>query len=118
MFNRHIAFALLALQCGAPPGGRSKTGRKAAGAQRPTPCEAEGRASRVELYKPFGCVPPKAPLYEVCFCQQNSKVEQSKIEILVGISVFVEDSKSSLPTLGRSANLSEPWAPGKILVGV
>ena len=40
------------------------------------------------------------------------------MEILVGIRVFVEDSQSLLPTLGRSANLSEPWAPGKILVGV
>ena len=44
MFN-HIEFELLALECGAPPGGRSPTGWKAAGAQRPTPCEAEGRAS-------------------------------------------------------------------------
>ena len=42
---KHIAFELLALECGAPPGGRGKTGRKAAVAQRPTPCEAEGRAS-------------------------------------------------------------------------
>ena len=44
---------------------------------------------------------------------QNSKVSKSKIQILIGISVFVEDSKSLLPTLGRSANLSEPWAPRK-----
>ena len=44
MFNQ-IEFELLALECGAPPGGHSHTGRKAAGAQRPTPCEAEGRAS-------------------------------------------------------------------------
>ena len=44
---------------------------------------------------------------------QNSKVEKGKIKILVGVSVFVEDSKSLLPTLGRSANLSEPWAPRK-----
>ena len=35
---------MLALECGAPPGGRSTTGRKAAVAQRPTSCEAEGRA--------------------------------------------------------------------------
>ena len=41
----HIEFDLLALECGAPPGGRSTTERKAAVAQRPTPCEAEGRAS-------------------------------------------------------------------------
>ena len=33
--------------------------------------------------------------------------------MLVGISVFVEDSNSLLPMLGRSANLSEPWAPRK-----
>ena len=38
---------------------------------------------------------------------------KSKMEILVGISVFVEASNSLLPTLGRSANLSEPWAPRK-----
>ena len=44
----NIEFELLALECGAPPGGRSKTGRKAAGAQRPTPCEAEGRASKAK----------------------------------------------------------------------
>ena len=44
---------------------------------------------------------------------QNSKVEKLKIQILVGISIFVEDSKSLLPTLGRSANLSKPWAPRK-----
>ena len=43
---------------------------------------------------------------------QSSK---SKIEIPVGISVFVVDSKLLLPTLGRSANLSEPWAPRKEL---
>ena len=80
MFNQ-IEFELLASECGAPPGGRSKTGRKAAGAQRPTPCEAEGRASNSKLlrpqswdtwvyvnskarrfhwYKRFGCAPPKA----------------------------------------------------------
>ena len=69
------------MECGASPGGRSKTGRQAAGAQRPTPCEAAGRAT--------------------------------KIKILVGISIFVEASKLLLPTLGRSANLSEPWAPRK-----
>ena len=113
-----MEFELLALECGAPPGGRSKTGRKAAGAQRPTPCEAEGRASRhfkasrFHWYEPFGCAPPKAPLYEVTFWQ-ISKVDKGKIEILVGISVFVEDTKSLLPTLGRSANLSEPWVPRK-----
>ena len=110
-----IEFELLALECGAPPGGRSTTGRKAAGAQRPTPCEPEGRASkacRFVRYKPFGCAPPKALFYEVTF-SQNFKVQTSKIEILVGVSVFVEGSKSLLPTLGRSANLSEPWAPRK-----
>ena len=64
------------------------------------------------MFKPFGCAPPKASLYEDTF-SQHSKVEKSKIDILVGISVFVEDSKSLLPTLGRSANLSEPWAPWK-----
>ena len=37
-----IEFEWLALECGAPPGGRSTTERKATGAQRPTPCEAEG----------------------------------------------------------------------------
>ena len=46
-----VGFELLALGCGAPPGGRSKTGRKAAGAQRPTPCEAEGRASLVYVLR-------------------------------------------------------------------
>ena len=44
LFNQ-IEFELLALECEAPPGGRSKTGMEAAGAQRPTRCEAEGRAS-------------------------------------------------------------------------
>ena len=39
---------------------------------------------------------------------QNSKVNQSTIEILVGIR---EGAQSLLPTLGRSANLNEPWAP-------
>ena len=39
------------------------------------------------------------------------KLKKTQIEIIVGISVFVEDSKSLLPSLGRSANLSEPWAP-------
>ena len=68
------------------------------------------KVCRFHWYKPFGCAPPKAPLYEVTF-SQNSKVEQSQIEILVGMSVFVEDSKSLLPTLGRSTNLNEPWAP-------
>ena len=47
------------------------------------------------------------------FFVQIQKLKKSKIQILVGISVFVEDSKSLLPTLGRSANLSEPWAPRK-----
>ena len=61
---------------------------------------------------------PKFFFYEVTFVSFCFEVQTSKIEILVGISVFVEDSKSLLPTLGRSANLSEPWAPGKILVGV
>ena len=70
------------------------------------------KACRFYWYKPFGCAPPKAPIYETTFCQ-NSQVEQRKIEILVGISFFVEDSKSLLPTLGRSANLSEPWARRK-----
>ena len=120
-FYSNIEFELLAVECGAPPGGRSKTGRKAAGAQRPTPCEAEGRASsswgnrnskacRFYWYKPFGCAPPKAPLYEATF-SQNSKVEQSQIEIVVGISIFVEHVLSLLPTLGGSANLNEPQAP-------
>ena len=44
---------------------------------------------------------------------QNFKIQKRKIEILVGIRIFVEASKSLLPTLGRSANLSEPWAPRK-----
>ena len=47
------------------------------------------------------------------FFSQNLQIQQSKIEILVVISVFVEDAKSLLPTLGRSGNLSEPWAPRK-----
>ena len=53
--------------------------------------------------------------YEVTFVSQILTVDKGKIEILVSISVFVEDSKSLLPTLGRSANLSEPWAPRKEL---
>ena len=52
----HIEFELLALECGAPPGGRSKTGRKAAGAQRPTPCETEGRASMLAEDQKWGVV--------------------------------------------------------------
>ena len=39
------------------------------------------------------------------------KLQKRKIEIIVGISVFVEGSKSLLPTLGRSANLNEPRVP-------
>ena len=33
--------------------------------------------------------------------------------MLVGIRIFVGFLKSLLPTLGRSANLNEPWAPRK-----
>ena len=36
-----------------------------------------------------------------------------KIQILVSISIFAAPCKSLLPTLGRSVNLSEPWAPRK-----
>ena len=68
-----IEFELLALECGAPQGGRSTTERKAAGAQRPTPCEAEGRAS-----KWFGCAPPKALLYEPTFSQNGAKQSKAK----------------------------------------
>ena len=35
----------------------------------------------------FGCAPPTAPLYEATF-SQNSKVEQSNIKPLIGISFF------------------------------
>ena len=70
------------------------------------------KASRFHWYKPFGCAPPKALFYEATF-SQNLKVEKSKIKILVGTSIFVVLCKSLLPTLGRSANLSEPWAPRK-----
>ena len=70
------------------------------------------KVCRFHWYKPFGCARPKASLYEVTFCQ-NSKVQKSKIQILLGISIFVAVCKSLLPTLGRSANLSEPWAPRK-----
>ena len=43
------------------------------------------------------------------------RVFASKIEILVGIIMFAEPVLSLLLTLGRSANLSEPWAPRKEL---
>ena len=80
---------------------------------RPSEWNRNSKACRFHWYKPFGCAPPKASFYEFNFFSQNVKVQKSKIEILVGISFFVEDSKSLLPTLGRSANLSEPWAPRK-----
>ena len=51
----HIEFELLALECRAPPGGRRTIGRKAAGAQRPTPCEAEGRASHGAKHSKAKC---------------------------------------------------------------
>ena len=78
----------------------------------PTCRNRQFKACRFHWYQPFGCVPPKASFYEANF-SQNSRVLKSKIHILVSISVFGEDSKSLLPTLGRSANLSEPWAPRK-----
>ena len=54
--------------------------------------------------------------YEVTF-SQNSKVDKSKIEILVGISIFVEASKS-LRRLGAQRISANLGPPGKILVGV
>ena len=53
--------------------------------------------------------------YEVTFFFSKFQSSTSNIEILVGVNVFVEHSKSLLPTLGRSANLNEPWAPRKEL---
>ena len=78
--------------------------------------ESGGRAApdalRGRRPSKFGCAPPKVLLNDASF-SQNSKVEKGKIEILVGIRIFVERFKSLLPMLGRSANLSEPWAPRK-----
>ena len=41
------------------------------------------------------------------------KIQKLKKVKSVGISICVAAFKSLLPTLGRSANLSEPWAPRK-----
>ena len=146
---------MLALECGAPPGGRSKAiyrvGRAAPDALRgrrpskyvgrrpkmggsridyeqsavlghkpkllkphrwPKCCNREFKACRFYWHKPFGCAPPKAPFYEATF-SHNPKVDKSQIEIVFGINIFAEHFLSLLPTLGRSANLNEPWAPRK-----
>ena len=49
----------------------------------------------------------------IVFFSQNFKLATGTIEILVGMSMIVGLLKSLLPTFGRSANLSEPWAPRK-----
>ena len=50
VFNE-FEFELLALECGAPPGGRSTTGRKAAGAQRSARRLARPKAEQVPTFQ-------------------------------------------------------------------
>ena len=108
---------MLALECGAPPKAvaQPEGKRRARSARRLARPKAE-QVDNIGINR-LAVRLQKLHFMNLLF-SQNSKVEQSKIEILDGMSIFAEHVLSLLPTLGRSAILNEPWAPGKILVGV